>query len=405
MMVNGLRFPERVRGRRDAGVSSWPRLALASLGTVITGSTPRTSEDHLYGGELPFVTPAELGQSNPVVTAPRTLTEDGRKKARVVPEGSVMVSCIGSLGKVGIAGRPLATNQQINSVVFDPQQIWPRFGFHACRLLKSKLQAMAPATTVPIVSKSRFERLEILCPPLEEQRRIAEILDAVDWLRAKRRAATQRLGSLKRSIFLEMFGTPRAIMERWRTAPLGELLEFMTSGSRGWARYYSDVGDLFLRIQNIGEDEFLREDATYVDPPDSAEVSRTRVQEGDVILSITADLGRTMVVPAGLGPAYINQHLAILRTKNLDPRYLSMFLSSPTGQRQIQGRNRGASKAGLNFDDVRSLVIPLPPSDLQHEFATRLQIVDRLIMKERVASTRSLALMTSVRERAFAGAL
>jgi len=76
-----------------------------------------------------------------------------------------------------MVGRSLATNQQINSIVFDEARVWPRYGFYACKLLKPKLEGMAPATTVAIVNKSKFEALEILVPPLNEQKRIAAILD------------------------------------------------------------------------------------------------------------------------------------------------------------------------------------------------------------------------------------
>lgn len=144
---------------------TFPLKRLASLGTVQTGSTPSTSDEQYWGGEIPFVTPSELDRNLPVTKTPRTLTDEGSRQSRLLSEGSVMVCCIGSLGKIGIAGRKVATNQQINSIEFDPLQIWPKFGYYACQKLKSKLITMAPATTVPIVNKSKFEQLEIPVPP------------------------------------------------------------------------------------------------------------------------------------------------------------------------------------------------------------------------------------------------
>ena len=113
----------------------------------------------------------------------------------------------------------------------------------------------------------------------------------------------------------------------------GEILDLPDRRSRGWAAHYSDCGALFLRIQNVRHDELLLADIAYVDAPDTAEAKRTRVEPGDVLLSITADLGRTAVVPDGIGTAYINQHLSILRTKALVPRFLSAYFASPAGQR------------------------------------------------------------------------
>ena len=111
---------------------------------------------------------------------------------------------------------------------------------------------------------------------------------------------------------------------RWEVAELGSLLTFLTSGSRGWAGYYAESGVPFLRIQNVGRNRLMLDDLAFVRPPSTAEAARTSVQAGDVLLSITADLGRTAVVPQGLGKAYINQHLSILRTTGVDPGYLEV---------------------------------------------------------------------------------
>ena len=136
-------------------------------------------------------------------------------------------------------------------------------------------------------------------------------------------------------------------------------------------------------------------DVAFVAPPDTAEARRTRVQPGDVLLSITADLGRTGVVPDGIGRAFINQHLAILRVKNIHPSFLSAFLASPEGQRLVMGRNKQAVKAGLNFDDIRSFKIPLPPLAEQKRIAAILDAADALRAKRREALAQLDALLQS----------
>jgi type I restriction enzyme S subunit len=248
-------------------------------------------------------------------------------------------------------------------------------------------------------------KLEIPLPPMAEQKRIAEVLDKAEELRSKRRAVLAQLDSLNQSIFLEMFGDPASILQKWPSRKLGELLEFLTSGSRGWAEYYSESGDLFLRIQNVRRDQLLLDDIAFVKAPDTAEAKRTRVQAGDVLLSITADLGRTAVVPEGLGAAYINQHLSILRTKALVPRFLSAYFASPAGEHQVFGRNRQAVKAGLNFDDVRSFLIPVPPIELQHEFAERVTAVEKLKATQQASLAELDTLFASLQHRAFSGEL
>jgi type I restriction enzyme, S subunit len=208
---------------------------------------------------------------------------------------------------------------------------------------------------LPRLSPKALAEFEIPLPPLEEQKRIAAILDQADSLRRLRQRAMDRLNTLGQAIFYEMFGDWRFGRSPYGRTNLGSKLEFLTSGSRGWAKYYSESGSKFIRIQNVGRDFFDQSDMAFVDAPNSAEARRTRVQAGDVLLSITADLGRTAVVPKGLGDAYINQHLALLRGSYFNPRFLSAALASPSGQVEMVKKNRAGVKAGLNFDDVRSI--------------------------------------------------
>ena len=214
----------------------------------------------------------------------------------------------------------------------------------------------ASGANLPRLSPAVLGRFTMPLPPIEEQRRIAAILDQADAVRTKRRQVLAHLEALAQSTFHAMFDDVQADEE------LGSHLEFLTSGSRGWAKYiyYADSGSRFIRIQNVGRGEFRLDDMAYVDAPSTAEARRTAVQAGDVLLSITADLGRTAVVPASFGEAYISQHLAIIRAPRFVPEFLSAYLQSPRGQRQVQKKNRGATKAGLNFDDVRSIQVPNP---------------------------------------------
>ncbi len=210
------------------------------------------------------------------------------------------------------------------------------------------LQNMSGAAIKRLVL-AQIRRASIPIPPLDQQRRIAAILDQADDLRRKRRDALERAKLLPSVLFLQMFGDWSRPGFNGRLFQLGEKLEFLTSGSRGWAEYYRDTGSLFLRIQNVKHDELDLSDVAHVDPPRTAEAQRTRVRSGDVLLSITADLGRTAVVPDGIGEAFINQHLSILRSSKVEPRYLSAAISSRAGQIAVQAKNREGVKAGFEF--------------------------------------------------------
>jgi len=102
----------------------WIELPIKKTGDIVTGNTPSRSEEKYYGGNIPWIKPEDLDTDFYIKTSSEYLTEDGAKKARLLPENSILVSCIGNIGKMAIAGCQLATNQQINSVVpkeeYDP---------------------------------------------------------------------------------------------------------------------------------------------------------------------------------------------------------------------------------------------------------------------------------------------
>lgn len=156
-----------------------------------------------------------------------------------------------------------------------------------------------------------------------------------------------------------------SVPAHWGVGRLKDLASFVTSGSRGWAQYYADDGPMFLRITNLprgGSVDLLMEDLRYVDVPAGAEGARTQVQEGDILISITAEMGAVAVVPCGLGEAYVSQHVALTRPKrSVDSRWLAYVMASNVGCQHYENRLYGGTKIQLSLDDVRETPIPIPP--------------------------------------------
>ena len=226
--------------------------------------------------------------------------------------------------------------------------------------------------------------IQILLPPVPEQRKIAEILSSIDDTIEATQAVIGQLQVVKKAMMDELLtrGLPGRhtrfkqtetadIPEDWEIVRLADIAIFVTSGSRGWAQYYADDGALFVRITNLvrGSTRLdLAEQQRVRLPPGSAEGTRTRVLAGDVLVSITADLGIVALVPPnGFEEAYVNQHIALVRldAARAFPAYVAAFLAGYEGQRQFLRLNDAGAKAGLNLTNVRSLVIPLPPMDEQ----------------------------------------
>ena len=158
-----------------ASRAAWKWMTLADVGKVVTGNTPPTADAENYGDAIPFVKPTELVDRG-IRSAPSGLAPQAMGKARVVPAGAVLVSCIGNLGKTGIAKVPVAFNQQINAVVFN-ENVIPEFGFYYAQTLKPWLYGESSATTIPIVNKGKFQQARFPLAPLDEQREIVAELE------------------------------------------------------------------------------------------------------------------------------------------------------------------------------------------------------------------------------------
>ncbi len=187
----------------------WEVVRLGEIGKVITGRTPPTNHHEYWDGSIPFITPIDL-TGNPIVHAQRSISRKGLEKAKSLPRGTVLVSCIGYIGKVGVVDCETAvTNQQINAIIPD-EDIDNWFLAYALMLETHILESRARMTTVPILHKSNFERVPIPLPPLPEQREIARILQAVDrkiQAEEKRKAALETL--FKTTLHLLMTGQVR----------------------------------------------------------------------------------------------------------------------------------------------------------------------------------------------------
>ncbi len=165
---------------------------------------------------------------------------------------------------------------------------------------------------------------------------------------------------------------------------------FVTSGPRGWGQYYADDGAAFLRIGNVSRTriDLLLSDIQRVQPPRSAEGVRTVVQAYDLLISITADIGSVGLVPPGLGEAYVNQHIALVRidAAKAYPRFVAYAASSSLGRLHFDESMQGGTKVGLNLDDVRDMPFPAPPLPSQKAIANFLDrktaAIDALIEKK-----------------------
>ncbi|MEX0828261.1 MAG: restriction endonuclease subunit S [Haliea sp.] len=166
------------------------------------------------------------------------------------------------------------------------------------------------------------------------------------------------------------------VPEHWDVMPAKFLYEFLTSGSRGWAEYYSDGGDIFFRIANLTRSSIRPklDSIQRVLPPNDAEGARARIKQGDILISITADLGSVCVADESIANGYVSQHVALARTncQVSSPDWLAFFILGNAAKEQLLGAGYGGTKIQLSLEDVRELIVALPPKDEQRQIASSL---------------------------------
>ena len=250
-------------------------------------------------------------------------------------------------------------------------------------------------------------QIRIPLPLLPEQRRIAEILDKADALRAQRRAALAQLDTLTQSIFLAMFGDPATNPKGWPIETIGELLE---SASYGTSEKAEAIGEFpVLRMNNItrrGEMDLSDLKYMYLD---ETQRERYLVRAGDVLFNRTnsADLvGKTALYRGGTPMAYAG-YLIRLRVKpDTVPEYLAAFLNTAYTKRLLRGMCKSIiGMANINATELQSIRIAKPAIAVQHRFAKCLAAVERLKDAQRALLSEHDNLFSSIQSRAFAGGL
>ena len=195
------------RGFLQASFSSqddWNTYPISSLGKVVTGSTPPTDNPENYGGDELFCAPSDVGAEKYISSTIKRVSEKGFHTGRIVPKGTIIVTCIGLIGKLGIATQDMITNQQINSLIvndaFDNE-----FIYYALEFALPRYAAQASMQTMPILSKSEFEKITLQIPNIKRQKEISQPLALLDNKIATQALVLENLLALKNGLLQKLF--------------------------------------------------------------------------------------------------------------------------------------------------------------------------------------------------------
>ena len=241
------------------GQNNWQIKSLGEVAEFIsTGKTPSTTIDEYFGGDIQWFTPSDIGAAKYLENSQRTLTKKSisEKKAILFPANTLLITCIGNIGRVGILKSNSSSNQQITGIKFiesldvDYAYYWFKKNIH-------KLAGKANQAVVPILNNAQLREIKIEFPPIHIQKQIAEILEQADKAKQKRKEANKLTDEFLQSVFIEMFGDPVKNPRGWEIIHFGEIISVLMD-------YHSN-----------GSYETLRDNVKLLDTPDYAYMIRT----------------------------------------------------------------------------------------------------------------------------------
>ncbi len=256
----------------------------------------------------------------------------------------------------------------------------------------------------------QYSKLKVAIPSIDEQNRIVsrieELFSELDKGVETLQIIKEQLAVYRQAVLKMVFAS---MNER---KPIQEVSSLVTSGSRGWAKYYSEEGVRFIRITDLTRDKIkLKNNAIqHVLLPEEAEGKRSRLQGNDVLISITADLGSIALVPEDIEEAYINQHIALVRFLNCHQgEFMAWYLKSDYGQKELLCNKRGGGKLGLGLDDIRNTSVPIVSDEVADEVVSeiesRMSVCDSIEQTVNVALSQAEAMRQSILKKAFEGGL
>ena len=359
--------------------------SLKDMAEITMGQSPDSSSYNEDENGIPFYQGnADFGEIHPTA---RVWCDEPKKIAKA---GDILISVRAPIGALNYATEECCIGRGLAAITIENESE-RNYVFHLLRAQNKALNSKGTGSTFKAIGKSVLEDVQVPVISLEQQELSMKIMDNVEGVIRQRKQELQLLDNLIKARFVEMFGDPKINPYGYPVHSLSEYIEFLTSGSRGWAKYCVDEGsEWFITIKNVKDCRISTDDMQPVNAPDNAEAKRTRVREGDLLISITADLGRTGVVTREIADhgAYINQHLTCIRLnqEELEPLYVAYFMESPAGKEQFAAKNQSAVKAGLNFSSINTLRLLVPPRRVQEDFLSFVAQTD----KSKVAVQKSL---------------
>jgi type I restriction enzyme S subunit len=390
-------------------MKGWKTTTLGEIFEIARGGSPRPIDDFITddpdGVNWVMISDAK---SKYITSTKKRIIKEGMKKSREVQPGDFLLTNSMSFGRPYI----MQTSGCIHDgwLVLSPrgEASHPDYFYHllGSDVLYSEFERRAAGATVKNLNIELVKGVEISLPPLAEQRRIAEVLDKAEALRAKRRAALAQLDALTQSLFLDTFGDPITNPKHVKTSKLGSLCIRVTDGTHQTPKWSAE-GHPFLFVSNIVSGEITFDTEKFISDETHSELTRRcPIELGDVLYSTVGSYGVPAIVRCNRKFAF-QRHIAHLKPDRalLDSEFLAAMLASPPLKRQADRSAKGVAQKTVNLSEIREFIVFHPPLQVQREFARRVAAVEKLKTAQRAALAELDALFASLQHRAFRGEL
>lgn len=376
-----------------------PSERLDAVAHITMGQAPAGESYNSDGRGMPLIAGAgDFGEVHPI--AKKFTTSPGK----ICQAGDIVLGIRATIGEKVVADRPYCLGRGVAGLR-PRSSVDNRYLWHWLAHASPTLAAKAKGATFKQVNREDIGELRVTLPPLPEQRRIAEILDKADALRAKRRAALAQIDTLTQSIFLDMFGDPATNPKGWPKIKLSLFTEAIIDCPHSTPRW-TEGGVVCLRTSNLTMGGWDWKDTRYVSEAEYVERSRRGViRSGDIILSREGTVGIAAIVEPGMRLC-MGQRLVQVRPKECsESAYLLHHLLHVLHPDRISQSLVGSTSQHLNVKELRNLSIPSPPSALQSRFAKAVRAARAVAQVGRQAAQEAATLFRSLQHRAFRGEL
>ena len=312
------------------------------------------------------------------------------KPIKLAKENDILISVRAPVGALNFSKEECCIGRGLASITLDSNDFLLEFIYWSLRTGVKELQNKSTGSTFKSINKKTLEEVRIPKVPLKEQKDIIRNLTLLTNILAKYKHEIVFLDELVKARFVEMFGDPVTNDMLWNTDVLKDICTKIGSGStpRGGKESYIDEGISLIRSMNVHNAYFEYKDLAHITLDQAEKLNNVVVEHDDLLFNITgASVARCCVVPSDVLPARVNQHVCILRCREkINPIFLQELLVNENYQgKLLQIAKSGATREAINKQQLESLEIMLPPLELQNQFASFVEEIDKSRLRELLA--------------------